>query len=186
MKIAFAWVALVFVLGCSSVIPPRIDMVAPTSALKLNAIVQSAMVRTVSLPTYAAAEEVAFETSSGLISQNNNLLWADDPARAVTLTIARQLDNILTADVSPEPWPFVNLPDVAIDVRVSRMIAGRNGNFSLEGQYYVGGDGIDFPNSTTSFAIQVPLTSSQSAEIAQAQAKAILRLSEKIAYSLDR
>jgi len=144
------------------------------------------MVRTVSLPTYAAAEELAFETPEGLISTNTDVLWADDPARAVTLTLTRNIGNIISAKVGPDPWPFSGLPDVAIDVRVTRMIAGADGVFDLEGQYYVGGDGIDYTNSTNSFAVSTPIVGEGPAAIAQAQAQSLLILSEQIARKIAR
>ena len=116
------------------------------------------MVRTVSLPTYAAAEELSFEAADGLITSNNAVLWADDPARAVTLALTRNIGAITSAKIGPDPWPFAGLPDVAIDVRVTRMIAGADGVFDLEGQFFVGGDGIDYANTTKRFAVTRHLT----------------------------
>ena len=164
----------------------RLDMSQVKSDLSLRAAVSSAMVRTVSLPTYAAAEELAIENPEGLIASDAVVLWADDPGRAVTLSIARNLGDILSAQIGPEPWPFVGLPDAAIDVRVSRMVTGADGNFDLEGQFYVGGDGIDYPNSTSTFTITEPVRVPTPAGIADAQAHAILALSKQIARKLDR
>ena len=172
--------------ACSSAPALRLDMSQPQSTLKLRAAVSSAIIRTVSLPTYAAAEELAYETPDGLITTADTVLWADDPARAITLTLARHMDGILSADVGPEPWPFVGLPDVAIDVRITRMVAGADGIFDLEGQYYLGGDGIDYPNRTKAFAINKALPVAGPAGIASAQASAILTLSEDIARHLAR
>lgn len=171
--------------GCSGP-APRLDMAPLDSRLSLRAAVGSAMVRTVSLPTYAAAEELSVETPEGLIESDNALLWADDPSRAVTLALTRNIGNITSAKVGPDPWPFAGLPDVAIDVRVTRMIAGANGVFDLEGQFFVGGDGIDYTNSTNSFAIATPLAAATPAAIASAQAQALLTLSEQISRKIAR
>lgn len=179
-------VGLTTLMAACSAPSARLDMAPVTSDLSLRAAVGSAIVRTVSLPTYAAAEELSIETPEGLIAANNDILWADDPSRAVTLAIARNLGDILTAKIGPDPWPFIGLPDVAVDVRVTRMVTGADGMFDLEGQFFVGGDGIDYPNSTTSFAIETPVTSAEPAAIAQAQAQAILTLSEKIARKIAR
>lgn len=168
---------------------PPLDRLALTplpSAMELRPLVRSAMVRTVSLPTYAAAEEIHFETASGLIASNEDVLWADSPERAVTLILTQTLSDILNTDVGPDPWPFVGLPDVAIDVRVARMIAGADGVFYLTGQYFVGGDGIDFPNSSRTFAISKPMPDQSLQSIATAQAEALLALSEQIAGALSR
>lgn len=164
----------------------RLDFAPLESDLSLNAFVATAMVRTLSLPSYAAAEEIATETAPGVISANADLLWADDPERAATLTVSRHLDDILSATVGPEPWPFAGLPDVAIDVRVSQMLAGADGTFRLNGQYYVGGDGIDFRNTSDTFAISVPLAGEGPGAVAVAQSQAILQLSESIARKLGR
>lgn len=164
----------------------RLDMAPFESQINLRSSVGSAMVRTVSLPTYAAAEELAIETPEGLISSDDDVLWADDPARAVTLALTRNIGSIINAKVGPDPWPFAGLPDVAIDVRVTRMIAGANGAFHLEGQFFVGGDGIDYTNSTNGFTISTPLASQTPAAIATAQSQALVALSEQIARKIAR
>jgi len=144
------------------------------------------MLRTVSLPTYAAAEEIAIEVAPGIIGTDADILWADDPERAVTLAMTQQLDDILSATVGPDPWPFAGLPDVAVDVRVAQMLAGSDGNFRFSGQYFVGGDGIDFRNSSHRFDISEPLLGEGAQAIAAAQARSILKLSEEIARRLGR
>lgn len=164
----------------------RLDMAPVSSQLNLRAAVGSAMVRTVSLPTYAAAEELAFETPDGLISNNADVLWADDPSRAVTLALTRNIGEITSAKIGPDPWPFAGLPDVSIDVRVTRMVAGADGIFDLEGQYFVGGDGIDYTNSTNAFAVSTPIVGEGPAAIAQAQALSLMTLSEQIARKIAR
>jgi len=182
-KITF--LALTAMAACSAP-ADRLALTAAPSALELRPLVRSAMVRTVSLPTYAAAEELAVEGPSGLISSNESVLWADDPQRAVTLTIADTVGDILNTDVGPDPWPFVGLPDVAVDVRVTQMLAGADGIFRLSGQFFVGGDGIDFPNSAHRFAISQPMVDQELSSIANAQAAALLVLSEDIARKLAR
>ncbi|WP_106744549.1 PqiC family protein [Yoonia maritima] len=182
-KIAF--LALTVMAACSSP-ADRLALTAAPSSLELRPLVRSAMVRTVSLPTYAAAEEIAVESPSGLISANANILWADDPQRAVTLALSDTLGDILNTDVGPDPWPFVGLPDVAIDIRVTQMLAGADGMFRLSGQFFVGGDGINFPNSAHRFAITQPMADLGLSSIANAQAAALLVLSEDIARTLAR
>lgn len=181
----FAALALAALAACSGP-TTRLDMSPVASTLELRAIVGSAMVRTVTLPTYAAAEELATETPEGLISSTSDILWADDPQRAVTLKITQHLSEILNATIGPEPWPFVGLPDVSIDIRVARMLAGADGVFRFAGQYYIGGDGIDFPNRAYSFDIAQPIVGEGSPAIANAQARAILTLSEELARRLSR
>lgn len=164
----------------------RIDMAPMESQLNLQASVSSAIVRTVSLPTYAASEELAIETDDGLITSDADILWADDPSRAITLALTRNIGDVTGAKIGPDPWPFAGLPDVAIDVRVTRMVASTDGLFHLEGQFFVGGDGIDYTNSTNGFAIQTPLTALTPAAIATAQAQALISLSEQISRKIAR
>jgi uncharacterized lipoprotein YmbA len=164
----------------------RLDMAPLESSLNLRAQVSSVMVRTVSLPAYAAAEELAFETIEGFITSDAEVLWADEPDRAVTLLITRHLNDILNATAGPDPWPFAGLPDVAIDIRVEEMLARADGSFRLRGQFFVGGDGIDFPNSARSFDVTQPLASEDLAAVALAQSAALLTLSEDIARTLAR
>lgn len=176
---------LALLAACSSP-SNRLDMSPVASNLELRALVGSAMLRTVSLPTYAAAEEIAVEIAPGIIGTDADILWADDPERAVTLAMTRHLDGILNATVGPDPWPFAGLPDVSIDVRVAQMLAGADGVFRLSGQYYVGGDGIDFRNSSHRFDFAVNLEGEGTPALALAQARAILLLSEDIARKLGR
>jgi uncharacterized lipoprotein YmbA len=164
----------------------RLALTPQPSSLELRPLVGSAMVRTVSLPAYAAAEEVARELPGGLIATNDDVLWADSPERAVTLVLTSGLGDILNTDVGPEPWPFVGLPDVAIDIRVTRMLAGADGTFRLTGQYFVGGDGIDFRNTAHRFDIAVGMTDQSLTQITTAQATALRLLSEDIAQRLGR
>lgn len=180
------FVGLTALMAACSGATSRLDMSPISSDLSLRAAVGSAIVRSVSLPTYAANEELAFETPEGLIASNADVLWADDPSRAVTLTLTRNIGNIVNAKIGPDPWPFAGLPDVAIDVRVTRMIAGADGVFDLEGQYFVGGDGIDYPNSTNAFSVSTPISGEGPAAIAQAQARSLMTLSEQIARKIAR
>lgn len=181
----FSALAIVALTACSGP-SNRLDMSPVQSDLQVRAQVGSVMLRSVSLPAYAAAEEIAIEIAPGIIGTDTDILWADDPERAVTLAMTRHLDQILNATVGPDPWPFVGLPDVAIEVRVAQMLAGADGNFRFTGQYYIGGDGIDFPNRSISFDISRPLVGEGTGAVAQAQAEAILELSEDIARRLGR
>lgn len=171
--------------ACSGTLT-RIDTPQLQSGLSLNAFVGSAVVQTVSLPSYASAEELSVESAPGVITTTDDLLWADEPERAMTLMVARQLDDILTATVGPDPWPFPGLPDVTIDIRVTEMIGRSDGAYHLAGTYFVGGDGIDFRNTSQAFDIAVPVADLNPGTLASAQAQAILQLSESIARKLGR
>ena len=164
----------------------RVALSPVPSSLELRPLVGSAMVRTVSLPTYAALEEIAIGTADGRIAINEDVLWADDPERAVTLILTRTLGDILNTDVGPDPWPFVGLPDVSVDVRVARMLGSVDGTFQLSGQFFVASEAAAFRDSSHSFEITVPMTDASVGSIAAAQSAALLVLAEQIAATLGR
>ena len=180
---------MVLALGALVACSPLADRVALSpmpSSLELRPLVGSAMVRTVSLPTYAAVEEIPVETNSGRILVREDVLWADDPERAVTLILTRTLSDILGADVGPDPWPFVGLPDVSVDVRVERILGSIDGTFSLNGQFFVASEGAQFRDSAHTFEITETMADATLDSIAAAQSAALLQLSEQIARTLGR
>ncbi|QFT93674.1 hypothetical protein FIU86_12540 [Roseovarius sp. THAF9] len=95
-------------------------------------------VREVSLPAYAAADEIAVEDEDGKLVTDANIRWADSPERSVALEIARNLARLSGARVASEPWPFEELPDARLEVRFESLVAGADGNFRGSGQYFVG------------------------------------------------
>ncbi len=186
LKPIFSILALTAATACSTTLT-RLDMPTVTSDLEVRALVGSVMVRTVSLPTYASAEEISLETAPGVITSEGDLLAADDPSRAVTLSLTQALDDILNATVGPDPWPFAGLPDVSVDVRVSEMLGSAvTGTFRLAGQYYIGGDGIDFANSSRTFGYTVPMVTPDIPGAVAAQGVAVTQLAEDIARRLGR
>ena len=186
MRMTFALAALAALLAACSPPPERLAMDMPQSSRELRPLVRSVLVRTVVLPTHAAVEEVSVQAESGLIVSNEDILWADDPSRAVTLMLSQNLADILNTDVAPEPWPFVELPDAAVDVRVGTMLALADGTFRLSGQFFVGGDRIAYPDTVDSFSISIPITGEGLGAVSRAQGLALVELSERIATRLAR
>ena len=183
--ILLALVATAGLAACSGPIN-RVDLVPLQSQLNLQANVSTVIVRTVSLPSYAAAEELSIQSPEGLITSDGEILWADMPDRAATLAITRHLNEILSATVGPDPWPFSGLPDVAVEVRVQEMLAGADGVFRLRGQYFIGGDGIDYRRIVRTFSYTAPLPVEGVGGVAAAQSQVLLSLSEDIARNLAR
>ena len=118
--------------------------------------------------------------------EKNFEIHAGDPERAVTLILTRTLGDILNTDVGPDPWPFVGLPDVSVDVRVARMLGSVDGTFQLSGQFFVASEATTFRDSSHSFEITVPMTDATVGSIAAAQSAALLSLAEQIAATLGR
>ncbi|MHA6343954.1 PqiC family protein [Roseivivax sp. CAU 1761] len=136
----------------------------------------------VTLPTYAAGEEIFVEEPGGAITELGPL-WADDPARAVTLQLSRDLGAITGAQVAPEPWPFRTFPAAKVDVRLEDMRATLAGGFMMSGQFFVApeeGEGVG--DRAGSFRIEVPLPENPSVRvIAAARSAAVTALAEQIA-----
>ena len=90
MKTSFAIAALiapVMTLGaCSSDV--RLSVPEVPSEVRASSSYPSLEVRLVSLPTYAGEETVATQNADGTITANDSLLWADDPARSLTMVLA--------------------------------------------------------------------------------------------------
>ena len=142
-------------------------------------------VREVTLPLYAAQEEIAFAREGGAIETQSGLLWADDPTRAVTLELTRGVGQVTGATVASEPWPFDEAADAILDVRVEDMVVQANGEFRLTGQAYVAPRGER--GRSQFFAVRVPLDSAaELGGIAQARASAVGELARGLARTALR
>lgn len=141
----------------------------------------SVEVRDVSLPSYAAGEEIQIQRADGALVSSGDVLWADDPSREVSLALSRNLAALTGAKVANEPWPFDGFADARVEVRVEEMLAVESGAFRLTGQYFVAptngrGDRSDY------FSIAAPYDPAGGiAAISSARAAALLELSERIA-----
>jgi uncharacterized lipoprotein YmbA len=138
----------------------------------------------VTLPLYAAGEEIFVEEPGGAITELGPL-WADDPARAVTLQLSRDLAAITGARVAPEPWPFRQFPAAKVDVRLEDMRATLAGGFLMSGQYFVAPEeGEGAGDRSGSFRIEVPLPEDPSVRlIAAARSAGVTALATQIARS---
>lgn len=157
-----------------------------TSELRLRSSVASVMVNTISLPGYAAADDISVQVEGGAVKTQKGALWADRPERTTTLAVARNLGAILGAKAAPEPWPLDGLPDATVDVRVEEMLAGTDGQFHLSGLYFVLIDTGAARSRAGHFDLAVPLAGSSLTDVADAQARAVMALSEDIARKLGR
>lgn len=145
----------------------------------------TAELKDVSLPAYASAGEVSWQGPDGAVRSNTRQLWADEPQRAFTLTLARAISDISGATVIAEPWPLAEPPRRSLEVRVEKALAQANGTYRLSGRYFVGDTGAGGTNHARSFDISVPLgvqgDKAGPAAIARAQSAAIAQLAQQIA-----
>lgn len=172
--------------GCSDPTATARYPIAPAPAAKaLPDKLGQAELREVSLPQYASGQEIAWQTEDGALRSSPENIWADDPPRAVTLALARQISEISGATVIAEPWPLSEGPARRIEVRVAQLMARAEGVLVLEGTYYVTpadlGGGRDLVRN---FALSVPIEGADKAApgaIAAAQSRAVALLAERIA-----
>ncbi|MGC1498215.1 MAG: ABC-type transport auxiliary lipoprotein family protein [Sulfitobacter sp.] len=95
-------------------------------------------VRDVSLPSYAAADEITTQAEDGTLKSSKSVLWADAPERAVALELSQNLARMTGRRVASEPWPFDARADARLEIRFAELVATEAGEFRTSGQYFVG------------------------------------------------
>ena len=97
----------------------------------------SVEVRDVSLPSYAAADEIHIRKGNGTLVSSSGNLWADSPERAIALEISESLSRLTNRRIASEPWPFEAYPDARLELRFAELLASDAGQFRATGQYFV-------------------------------------------------
>lgn len=167
--------------GCTST-AERFAVPAPAAPMERQSIAyRSVELREVSLPTYAASEEIYVRDASGALTSSPSLLWADDPARAMTLEMARLMGQATGARVAPEPWPFRDRAGAIVEVRVEEMQPGTDGSFRLSGQYFVASDSGTRDRSGTFALVQSFDPAGGASAVAAARGAAVRDLTAQIA-----
>ncbi len=141
----------------------------------------SAELREVSLPQYASGQEIAWQTDDGALRSSPKQIWADDPPRAITLALARDISALSGARVIAEPWPLADPPQSRIEVRVEQFLAGADGRVRLRGAYYLSpmaGSGRD---AVRRFDLSVAIVGTGPGAIAAAQSAAVAALAAQMA-----
>ncbi|MGD9295035.1 MAG: ABC-type transport auxiliary lipoprotein family protein [Roseobacter sp.] len=137
MKLAAVILGIVLVLtGCSGT-PDRYAVPPPDVTERQRIGFGAVEVREVSLPAYAASDEIATQSADGRLTSDGGVRWADTPDRAVALEVARYLTQISGARVASAPWPFEAVPDARLDLRFETLVASDAGEFRASGQYFV-------------------------------------------------
>ncbi|WP_415182830.1 membrane integrity-associated transporter subunit PqiC [Phaeovulum sp.] len=179
----FALVALTLVAACSNPEKTGRYMIDPPATEKqLPDMLGLTELREVSLPQYASGQEIAYQTEDGALRSRPDQIWADDPARAITQALARQISSVSGATVVAEPWPLAAEPQRRLEVRVEQMLAHADGVMRLSGQYFVSPAGYGAGRDVVRrFDLSIPIEGTGPAAIAAAQSRAIKRLAEQIA-----
>lgn len=133
-------------------------------AEKVRISYRTVEVREVTLPDYAALSEMAIQTAEGGISTTKSQLWADNPTRAVTLELTRNLAEATGATVASDPWPFETYPEARVFVRVEEILATHDNQFKLSGQYFVGPSEGEGKMRARIFRLSVPIVAENTGE----------------------
>ncbi len=159
----------------------RYPVASPPVTEEVRIAFNTVEVRDVSLPAYAASDEIHRQDATGKLVSDGSVLWADSPERAVALELSRNLARLTRARVASEPWPFEAFPDARLEVRFESLIAGADGQFRASGQYFVGvPDGRRERSGL--FDLAVPFNPQGGPQaIAQARGQVILDLASFIA-----
>lgn len=177
MRHILAFLTLSVLFGCGSpdqfIASPKI-----VAQERIATPFASIEVADISLPAYAAREEISSSDDSVLILSDT--LWADDPTRSVTLSLARHLSELTGARVASEPWPFDSLAQARVEVRVEDLIVSGNA-LRLSGQYFVVDlDGLGRDHAHL-FDLSTTLADNSASTVANARAQAVLALATEIA-----
>lgn len=174
-------IGLTFALASCGATPDRYSVEPPEITERVRIGFQAVEVREVSLPTYAAADEITVRDANGKLMPEGGAMWADSPERAVALELTRNLAQLSGARIASEPWPFEEFPDARLDVRLESLIAGIDGQFRASGQYFVGVPEGRRERSGR-FDLAVPFDPAGGPQaIARARGRVILNLAEHIA-----
>lgn len=133
----------------------------------------------VSLPLYMQGQEIPVMMEDGSIRTDPSALWADDPARAISLNLAEALSRMSGGVASVEPWPLDERADRRLDVRVKTLLATNQGALKFSGQYFMVDDDGGKPKVDW-FDITVPMSERSGRSIARATGIATQRLAELV------
>ena len=121
--------------ACGS--PERFAVAPPPVTEQVRIAFTSVEVRDVSLPSYAASDEIHTQNEDGTLVSSGDVLWADAPERAVALELSENLARMTGRRIASEPWPFEASPDARLEVRFGELVATSTGQFRASGQYFV-------------------------------------------------
>lgn len=173
--------AAVALAGCSGAEKTaRFLIDPPMGAAQAPNRLGTAELKDVSLPEYASNQEVAYQTADGAVRSTPKNLWADNPQRAFTQTLARAISDGSGATVIAEPWPLAEPPQRVLEVRVEKALAQADNQYRLSGRYFVSDSRGGGANHSRSFDITVPMASESPAAAAAATSQAIAILAGQI------
>lgn len=177
------WLVLTVPLAaCGGADSARYLIETPTAVAGSETRVSSRTVelRGVSLPSHASGSEILVRDETGALRALGGAVWADNPERAVTSTLAKLLDERSTATVSAEPWPLLDGPTTRLELRIDRMLATTAGVFEISGQAAVSAFGGRPRDRVQRVSVTAPITELSAAGVTDAQGRALVALSDEL------
>lgn len=177
--------ALLFVLpllAACGADPARIAVMPETSTMRENTRSETVEIVEVSLPAYAQDQEIAVGTAAGALLLAEDAQWADEPDRALTASLVRNLTAISRAEIAASPWPLTGYAEAELTVRVDQMLVGPDGVLVMSGQYAIARE--EGPQAIKPFAITVPVPVLDTVNVAHAHEIAWRELAETIVRDL--
>jgi uncharacterized lipoprotein YmbA len=181
-----------FALGVAGCAGPATQVVVPpvASELRVRPLISSLEVRDISLPRYAASDDLVREGADGVVSALPGTVWADTPERGLTLLLADALGQITGARVAVEPWPFSSPPAASVTVRVTQLLGQVDdsgaGRLAFSGSYAISPVDSSLSDRSGRFDILVPLPNATPQALAAAQSAALGDLAETLAQRIGR
>ncbi|MEM8788750.1 MAG: PqiC family protein [Pseudomonadota bacterium] len=155
-----------------------------SSELRVSTRADNIEVVSVSLPLYASLEEIGVAAGDGAVRFDEQNLWADDPERALSLSLARHMTEITGGVAAVEPWPLTSVPDARLTVQVERVIARPGGTVEFSGVYVLSPVAEEFADRAEQFSFAVPMVQPGFGGVADAHGQAMLVLAEQVARQL--
>ena len=170
--------------GCLTSDPARFMIEPVPAATQIQTSADTIAIANVSLPSYAKETGMIVQDATGALVPVPNADWADEPERAMTFALVRNLADISGAKVAADPWPLGGVPEAEVRVRVERMLVDNTGTMRLTGQYTIRRDELTSRNRVEGFDIQVPSSTSSPTAIVRAHGAAWRDLAELIAKAI--
>lgn len=175
----------VLVAGCGS--SPNYYLLPPTEpAAPSAAAARTLAVAEVGLPSYAEAAEIALLGPDGVVSVDDDALWADEPRRAMTRHLIAALQTRLDAEIGGEPWPELERPELRLEVIADRMIAGPDGRLHFTGAYNIVAPESGRFVAADRFALAIPIRGEGYPALLAAHARALDTLADLLVPQLAR
>lgn len=130
-------IAALMALGACGSNADRYSVAPPAVTETVRISFGSVEIREVSLPTYAASDEISQQVEGGILKSSTSVLWADAPERAIALELTRNLSKLTGARVASDPWPFESFPDARLEIRFEELLPAADSVFRASGQYFV-------------------------------------------------